>query len=101
MDAAGTVQPASRAALEILAMAKICYCYSLRASAATSIQSLWYSAPLKDQCSLVKIMNAILQREKSTAESATETFRPSALITSLSQNCSESEKFKRGCSGHR
>lgn len=100
-DTAGTAQPGSRAASGTCLRPGICYCYSLRASAPTSIQSLWYSAPLNQQCSLVKITNAILQMEKSTAESATETFRPSDLITSLSQNCSESEKFKHGCSGHR
>lgn len=100
-DTAGTAQPGSRAPSGTCLRPGICYCCSLRASAPTSIQSLWYSAPLNQQCSLVKITNAILQMEKSTAESATETFRPSDLITSLSQNCSESEKFKHGCSGHR
>lgn len=96
-----TVQPASRAALEIL-WQRICYSaihYMLLQLLLSRV--LWDSAPLNYQWSLVKIMNAILQREKSTAEAATETFRPSALITSLSQNCSGSEKFKHGWSGHR
>lgn len=34
-------------------------------------------------------------RQKSTAESATETFHPFNLITSFSKNCSEFEKFKQ------
>lgn len=79
-DAATAAQPARRAALE--------NCYG-KVPVATIhyvllqllLPRAWQSAPLNYQCSLVKIINAILQIEKSTAESATETFRPSELIT--------------------
>lgn len=78
-DAAVTVQPASRAALENLATAKYllplfttCFCSYFYPGSVAQCSTNY-------QCLLVKIINAILQIEKSTAESATETFRPSDL----------------------
>lgn len=101
-DGGSCGSPASQqSCLENCLQQGICYCHSLHTPAATPTQSLRDRAPLHCQRSLVKVMNATLQREKSTAGSATETFHPSAVITNLSQNCSESEKFKHGCSGQR